>query len=117
MNRSTLSRSCIGCGLALLILAGCADSPNPANLDIDAPDFSVWDKKADKDLRVLTWNTYLGGDTGPLFNIDLTDIPVVVEALGTVRPARVTVLAARVMGSVRRVTVEEGARVARGDGE
>ena len=86
MNRSTLSRSCIGCGLALLILAGCADSPNPANLDVDAPDFSVWDKKADKDLRVLTWNTYLGGDTGPLFTLDFTDptqIPAVLAAVNT----------------------------------
>jgi hypothetical protein len=82
MNRSILSRSSIGCGLALLIVAACTDSPSPANLDGHAPAYSVWDSQADgKHLRVLTWNAYLGGDTGPLFTLDFNDPIAVLSAV------------------------------------
>jgi RND family efflux transporter MFP subunit len=42
-------------------------------------------------------------------------VPVVTEALGTVRPATDASLAARVLGVVKRVRVDEGDRVAAGD--
>ncbi len=43
------------------------------------------------------------------------ELPIEVEVLGTVRPVREATVAARVMGTVRSVEVDEGARVTEGE--
>jgi endonuclease/exonuclease/phosphatase family metal-dependent hydrolase len=83
LTRSTLTRSCMGLlGLAVCSLVGCNDSPTTANLEL-APDGGVWTSQSSNALRVLTWNAYLGGDTGPLFSLDFTNVPAVLAAVNT----------------------------------
>lgn len=61
------------------------DTPSPTALDVDA-DFGIvdgHDRGRRGPLTVYTQNLYLGGDTGPLFSLDLTDpasLPALIAA-------------------------------------
>ena len=69
--------------MALALLAGCSDQTQPT-----APDPAVvpradsyWSVgKKNQPFTLLTQNVYLGGDTGPIFSLDFTDIPAVLQA-------------------------------------
>lgn len=52
---------------------------------------------------------------GPLAEVQLHRVPLVEEAVGTLRPTEQTQISARVLSTVTAVTVSEGDRVAQGD--
>jgi endonuclease/exonuclease/phosphatase family metal-dependent hydrolase len=74
--------------LSVLILAGLVGAcQDEETIDPVAPEFStVGDEPSHRPapaFEVYTQNVYLGGDTGPLFTIDLSNIPAVVAATNT----------------------------------
>ncbi len=72
--------------LSLVVLAGCADtSQTTAPILGDLPTAeSYWSPgQGNEPFKVYTQNAYLGGDTGPLFSLDFTDIPAVLGAVNT----------------------------------
>ena len=84
MTRSKLIRfALVRLGLGLFIISACTDLPT-ASLDFEGDEDSIWQNSANDDaLRILTWNAYLGGDTGPLFSMDFNDVPAVLQAVNT----------------------------------
>lgn len=56
-----------------------------------------------------------GGYRGRSVTVERQELPVVVEAMGTVRPIREAVVEARVAGVIERTAVDAGDRVKRGD--
>jgi len=73
--------------LVLAALWGCSDATtptSPSQVDV-ARQASYWTPGGGNEpFKVLTQNTYLGGDTGPLFGgLDFSDIPAVVAATNT----------------------------------
>ena len=87
MIRFTLSRArVLPSGIALLLASACADLPQPTAPQVDstAPTFvaNVGNRSA-QPLTVYTQNVYLGGDTGPIFSIDFSNIPAMLQATNT----------------------------------
>ncbi len=65
---------------ALLLAAGLAACDDPQETPFE-PDFAVSSNdRDDQPFEVYTQNIYLGGDTGPLFTLDFTDIPLVIAS-------------------------------------
>ena len=84
MIRSTCAGArALAAGLALLLASACADAPGPTTLILDGarPDIqaSVTDPEA-QPFTVYTQNVYLGGDTGPIFSLDFSNIPALLQA-------------------------------------
>jgi len=67
--------------VVFLALWGCSDAPDPvAPVDV-ARQNSFWNPDdGEEPFKVYTQNVYLGGDTGPLFSLDFSDIPAVLQA-------------------------------------
>lgn len=63
-------------------LGACTEVPGPFQPPLDPPRQDAgWPVGPhEHPLKVLTWNVYLGGDTGPLFTIDFSDLPAVAAA-------------------------------------
>lgn len=68
--------------LGLLFLAACTDAPAPtAPLDDGLrPELSRNASAGNEPFTVFTQNVYLGGDTGPIFSLDLGNLPAVLQA-------------------------------------
>lgn len=68
--------------LGLIFLAACSDTPTPtAPLDDGVrPQFSRAAAVEGEPFTVFTQNVYLGGDTGPIFSLDLGNLPAVLQA-------------------------------------
>ncbi|HSG50237.1 MAG TPA: endonuclease/exonuclease/phosphatase family protein [Longimicrobiales bacterium] len=78
----------LGLALATSIFAGCDALSEPLATDlataVDVPAAVAESQVDDAEapfLRVLTRNIYLGGDTGPLFSTNFSDIPAVLAAV------------------------------------
>jgi hypothetical protein len=71
-------RTAPAAGLALIAFTACDDATESPV----APDFAVVATHSSQDgaFRVYTQNVYLGGETAPLFSLDLSDIPTVIQA-------------------------------------
>lgn len=67
--------------LVVAVLWGCSDAPGPiAPSDFTRHD-SYWTPgEGQEPFKVLTQNVYLGGDTGPLFSIDFSNVPAILRA-------------------------------------
>jgi hypothetical protein len=65
------------CFLALAMSACQSDSPSPVSPQADV---ARSDGRESHAFKLYTQNMYLGGDTGPLFTIDFSDIGAVLAA-------------------------------------
>lgn len=64
-------------------LGACSDAtlhPSQPPLEVSRQDTGWPLAEGEGSLKVLTWNAYLGGDTGPLFTLDFSDLPGVAAA-------------------------------------
>ena len=69
--------------LALALLGACADGPEPTAPSLVEPVIAaarVDGSSAHQAFGVYTQNVYLGGDTGPIFSIDFSNIPAGLQA-------------------------------------
>lgn len=84
MKRTLLSAVRALPGAALLaVLGACADVTEPtvpSVLDDPAPQASLRASADAQALTVYSQNVYLGGDTGPIFTLDLSNLPAVLQA-------------------------------------
>lgn len=75
--------------LSALVVAGCQDDPSPlstAPVDGDVMAAAHASTEGESFLRLYNRNVFLGGDTGPLFQIDFTQFPGnIVEVVGAVQ--------------------------------
>jgi endonuclease/exonuclease/phosphatase family metal-dependent hydrolase len=72
--------------LSFVLLAGCSDTSEPTTPILgDLPTAeSYWSPgTGNEPFKVYTQNAYLGGDTGPLFSLDFSDIRAVLAAVNT----------------------------------
>jgi endonuclease/exonuclease/phosphatase (EEP) superfamily protein YafD len=73
-------RTVLGAVLLATVAAGCSDTPRtfgPTDLG-SVP--SLGKAQQPGALAVYTQNVYLGGDTGPLFSLDFSNIPALIQA-------------------------------------
>lgn len=73
----------LGAALAAALAGACADAPEPTApaLDEAVQARSSWSPvTAGEPFTVYTQNVYLGGDTGPIFSLDLSNLPAVLQA-------------------------------------
>ena len=73
----------LGAAFAVALAGACADAPEPTapTLDEAVQAQSSWSPiTAGEPFTVYTQNVYLGGDTGPIFSLDLSNIPAVLQA-------------------------------------
>jgi endonuclease/exonuclease/phosphatase family metal-dependent hydrolase len=82
MSRRFLSFLLLGA-----LLTACQDDPDEDYLGPTEPQLAAFAAEAGgggaEPFDVYTQNVYLGGDTGPLFTLDLTNVPAVVAATNT----------------------------------
>lgn len=70
-----------GAALAVAVAAGCSDAPTLPSVDEPvAPRHALAPSATSQPFTVFTQNVYLGGDTGPIFSLDLGNIPAVLQA-------------------------------------
>ncbi|MGD8319902.1 MAG: endonuclease/exonuclease/phosphatase family protein [Gemmatimonadota bacterium] len=85
MNIRLRTRAFATAAFALTSLWACSDAPEPVAPPLDLPRAdSYWSNQGNQNpFKVYTQNAYLGGDTGPLFTLDFSDIPAVIAATTT----------------------------------
>ena len=81
-TRIPLARWALAASL-LVAVVGCSDTSQPADpfsSDAVSPEPAQSYTGNPQVLTVYTQNVYLGGDTGPVFSIDFSDIPALIAA-------------------------------------
>lgn len=77
-----LTHHCGGRVLAIALLIGTGHTPGgePRDTPLE-PEFGIFhSRRGQGAFEVYTQNMYLGGNTDPLFNIDLSDVPLVIAS-------------------------------------